>query len=145
MADLLNCLVMLPFGLADAAAAPSTPVALVPGYGAGTPDATDVDGFVMPKAGAIVGVTIMGKPTQSGDNASVQVYKNGTAVAGTVVANAYNAGSEAGASAVLSKDTAALQFKAGDIIQVQYTTVTGGTYGVRDLAAQVIVQLGLSE
>jgi hypothetical protein len=143
MADLLNCLVMLPFGLADAAAAPSTPVFLVP---VGVPDASDVDGFIMPKAGAIVGVNLMGRPTQSGDNASVQVYKNGTAVAGTVVANAFATGPlESGATVILSKDTAALQFKAGDVIQVKYTTVTGGTYGVNDLACQVLVQMGLSE
>ncbi len=145
MADLLSCLLSLPFGLADAAASPSSFVALVPGYGAGAPDAADVDGYVMPKAGAIVGVTLLGKPTQAGDFQMLQVYKNGSAVTGTQVFNAYNAGAEAGASLILSKDTSALQFVAGDIIQLRYETGTSGVYGARDIAGTVIVQLGLSE
>ena len=139
MADLPNCMVPLVFGIADGAAAPSTPVALIP---AGMPDAADVATFVMPKAGAIVGVLLNSKPTQSGDNVSVQVYKNGSAVAGTVLPNSFGT---PGASVILSKDTAALQFVAGDLIGVRYTTVTAGTYGVNDIQAVVLAQLGLSE
>lgn len=139
MADLLNCLVPLVFGIADGAAAPSTPVLLIP---AGMPDAADVSQVPMPKAGAIVGVLLNSKPTQSGDNVSVQVYKNNAAVAGTTLANSFGT---PGATAIFSKDTAALQFVAGDLISVKYTTVTGGTYGVNDIQATVLVQLGLSE
>src|SRR5712692_3661265 len=123
MADLPNCMVPFTFGIADGAAAPSTPVALIP---AGMPDAADVATFVMQKAGAVVGVLLNSKPTQSGDNVSVQVFKNGSAVAGTVLANSF---ATPGASLILSKDTAALQFVAGDLIGVRYTTVTAGTYG----------------
>jgi hypothetical protein len=139
MADLLNCLVPFTFGIADGAAAPSTPVLLIP---AGMPDAADVSQAVMPKAGAVVGVLLNSKPTQAGDNVSVDVYKNGTIIAGTTLANSF---AKPGASAILSKDTAALQFVAGDLISVKYKTVTAGTYGVNDIQATVICQLGLSE
>ena len=139
MADLLNCIVGLVFGIADGAAAPSTPVALIP---AGMPDAADVATYVMPKAGAITGILLNSKPTQSGDNVSVQVYKNGSAVAGTVLANSFGT---PGASVILSKDVAALQFAAGDLVGVRYTTVTDSTYGVNDIQAVVLAQMGLSE
>ncbi|HTE84246.1 MAG TPA: hypothetical protein VK821_05910 [Dehalococcoidia bacterium] len=139
MADLLNSMVPLVFGIADGAAAPSTPVALIP---AGMPDAADVATYVMPKTGAVVGMLLNSKPTQSGDNVSVQVYKNGAAVTGGVLANSF---AIPGASLILSKDTPALQFTTGDLIGVRYTTVTGGTYGVNDIQAVVLAQLGLSE
>ena len=142
MADLLNCLAQYSFGLADAAASAGSFTALVPSP---APDATDVDGFPMPKAGAVVGLLLMGKPTQSGDFVTLNVYKNGTAMTGATVSNAYNSGSEAGATAIFSKDTSALQFAAGDVIQCRYETTTGGAYGARDIIAVVIVQLGLSE
>jgi len=149
MADLLNCLVSLPFSLADAAAAPTTAVFLAPGYGSGVPDATDLDGFIMPKAGAVVGMMLMGKPTQAGDFVTAQVYKNGTALTDAVVSNAYAAAAESGATLILGKDdstgSAGTTFKAGDIIQVKYKTTTGGTYGTGDVGVVVLVQMGLSE
>ena len=138
MADLPLSIGQFAFTIADGAAAPSTPAALVL---EGMPDTADVAAVPMLKQGAVTGLIMAGAPA-SGDTVTVQAYKNGSAVAGVVltVSNA-----QASAVALFGKDVAANQFSQGDLIGLRYTTTTGGTYTAKDIYAAVVVQYGLSE
>jgi hypothetical protein len=126
------------FGANDGAAAPSTPAVMVP---APMPDTADVAAVPMLKAGAVVGL-ILSSPVASGDTVQLQVFKNGTVMSGI---NVTNSNATPQAVAMFSKDTAAAQFVAGDLISARYLTTTGGTYTAHDILAIAVVQYGLSE
>ena len=140
MSDLLNCLVTYEFELSDAAANPTTPALIPP---SALPDAGDISGFVMLKAGAVTGITAQ-CPNASGDSVTVTIYKNNAQMDGVSVQTTNAAPN---GYAIFGKDqsSGALQFAAGDVITVKYLTATGGAYTVKDLLVELIVQYGLSE
>lgn len=123
----------LVFGGANPAAAASES-ALWP---MGLADVNDVDGYRMPVAGVVVGVSLNGAPA-AGDTMTVQPRINTTNVTG-VTAQITN--STTSATDLAAKDDDATQrFAAGDIVKCRYTTTTGGTYTVKDVAAIVWVR-----
>jgi hypothetical protein len=140
MPDLLNCLVTYEFELNDAAANPTTPALIPP---SALPDTADIAGFVMPKAGAVVGITAQ-CPNASGDSVTVTIAKNNVQM-DSVSVQTTNAAPNAYAIFGKDQSAGALQFAAGDVIAVKYLTATGGSYAVKDLLVELIVQFGLSE
>ena len=138
MADVPLSLAQYVFTAADGAAAPSTAAVMVP---AGLPDTADVAAIPMLKAGAVVGL-MLSSPVSSGDTVQLQAFKNGTVMTGI---NLTNSNAAPQAEAIFSKDTAAAQFIAGDLISARYLTTTGSTYTAHDILGVVVVQYGLSE
>jgi hypothetical protein len=147
MADILSCLDHCDFAIADGAASAGSFTQIVP---VGLPDRTDVTGVPMVKAGAIVGLVGASAPA-SGDTVILRLYKNGTAIDPSGASDVTLTNTAPIGELLLAKDATlngvanANHFNAGDVIQVAYETTTGGTYGVHDIFARVIVQYGLSE
>ncbi len=103
----------------------------------GLADVTDVDGYLMPVAGTVVGISVAGAPA-SGDTVTCQA-RAGTANVAGVSATITNAAPTA--SVVVQKDADASQkFDAGTVIKCRYTTTTGTTYTAKDLLATVWVR-----
>lgn len=126
-------IVAFEFILNDGAAAPSTPVALVP---PGLTDAVDVADIVMPYAGYIVGISVQ-SPVSSGDTVQVQATINGTVQAGMSATNS-NAAPNAFVTPAAGSQIA---FAAGQRIGAKYLTTTGGTYTAHDIECVVYVGL----
>jgi hypothetical protein len=104
----------------------------------------------MVKAGAIVGFVGVSVPA-SGDTVILRIYKNGTAIDTSGNSDLTLTHAAGTAELIFNKDATlnavanANHFVAGDLIEVYYETTTGGTYGVHDIFARVLVQYGLSE
>ncbi len=147
MADIISALDSCDFWISDGAASPGAFAAITP---VGFADLTDVTGVPMVKAGAIVGL-VGGSAPASGDTVILRIYKNGTAIDTSGASDVTLTNAAPTGELLLAKDATlnsvanANHFAAGDLITVKYETTTGGTYGVHDIFARVIVQYGLSE
>lgn len=144
MATLQESVVAIPFTMADPAAAPGGAF-LAP---VGAPDIADVAALPMPFAGAIVGITVAGAPA-SGDTVTcvpqVCTGSTGTGAAPTSSLSTQITNAAPSGSTIVSKDQADARFSAGQFVGVKYSTTTGGTYGVRDVAVVLYVQTGLED
>lgn len=125
-------IISLLFGKADPAAATSA-TALPP---APAPDITDVTGYKFPFPVRVVGINVACAPA-SGDTVKVQATDAGTAVGPSVTAT--NA-APLGSAFIGNNDQVVIP--AGDIVGCFYTTTTGGTYTVNDVAVLVFIEIG---
>lgn len=124
-------IIPLLFGKADPAAA-TTATALPP---VPAPDTSDVSGYKFPVSVRIAGI-ILTCAAASGDTVKVQASDAGTAVGPAVTAT--NAAPQQEAF-IGQFDQAVIP--AGDTIGVLYTTTTGTTYTVNDVACIVLVDI----